>query len=165
MAKQVKEMTAVRLDPADRRKLKVLAKRLKLNEADLLRYAVKLVLEDFAPLSDHAKEGAELLAAFLDHPLEKLRWLDLDANRIDQIMHADLQNPKLRVDKDELGMLIAGYATPAYREWVTGINTGKDTVPFECTSARAFLHQKYVEPLRYGEEYEQQALEDKRRQK
>jgi Ribbon-helix-helix domain len=165
MAKQVKEMTAVRLDPADRRKLKVLAKRLKVNDADLLRYAVKLVLEDFAPLSDHAKEGAELLSAFLDHPLEKLRWLDLDANRIDQIMHADLQNPKLRVDKDELGMLISGYATPAYREWCAAVASGKQSLPFETTGARTFLFQKYVEPLRYGEEFEKEELQAKRRQK
>ncbi len=165
MAKQVKEMTAVRLDPADRRRLKVLAKRLKLNEADLLRYAVKLVLEDFAPLSDHAKEGAELLPAFLDHTVEKLRWLDLDTNRIDQIMHADLQNPKLRVDRDELGMLVSGYATPAYREWCAYVGSVPNSVPLDCTSPRMFLHEKYVEPLRYGEAMEEQELQDKRRQK
>ncbi len=165
MAKQVKEMTAVRLDPTDRRKLKVLAKRLKLNEADLLRYAVKLVLEDFAPVSDHVKEGAELLPAFLDHPLEKLRWLDLDANRIDQIMHADLQNPKLRVEKDDLVMLISGYLTPAYRDWLMAVGSGEQSLPFECSGARTFLYQKYVEPLRMTEEYEEQELQHKRLQK
>jgi hypothetical protein len=162
MAKQVKEMAAVRIDPSDRRQLKVLAKRLGVNEADLLRYAIKLVLEDFGPLSDHAKEGAELLPAFLDHPLEKLRWLDLDATRIDAIMHVKLQNPELRVAKDDVGMLVSGYATPEYREWSASMKLGTNAAPFESSSARIFLNEKYVVPLRFKDEIELRALRSKR---
>lgn len=97
--------------------------------------------------------------------MEKLRWLDLDTNRIDQIMYADLQDPKLRVDKDELGMLISGRATPAYMEWFAYVGCVPNSVPLDCTSPRMFLHEKYVEPLRHGRAIQEWELQDKRRQK
>src|SRR3990172_10659624 len=109
MAKETKEMVAVRLDPADRRRLKTIAKRLGASESDFLRYAIKAALEDFAPLTDQSKEGAELLSAFVDHADEKSRWLGLDRSKLDSILHGDLEDESLRVAAEDLDVLLRGH--------------------------------------------------------
>jgi len=57
MAKEAKEMVAVRLQPSARRKIKALASRLKANESDILRFAIEVALEELSPLCDPVLEG------------------------------------------------------------------------------------------------------------
>ena len=148
MPKKAKEMIAVRLDPSDRRLLKALVRRLGVSESELLRYAIKTALADFAPLSDPAREGGELINAFLQHPLEKLRWLGLDENRLDEILHGDLQDESLRVAREDLEVLLTGRAAKGYAQWWGAMVKGETMPESFMTTPSAYLHHKYVEPLR-----------------
>jgi hypothetical protein len=148
MAKDVKEMVAVRLDPVDRRLLKALSRRLRVSESEFLRYAIKTALGDFAPLSDQAKEGAALLPAFLQHPAEKSRFLGLDAKRLDQILNADLEDESLRVSLEDLELLVRGNGGKGYAQWFAAMVTGKAKPQLFMTTASSYLQEKYVEPLR-----------------
>jgi predicted DNA-binding protein len=163
MAKETKEMVAVRLDPADRRRLKAIAKRLGVSESDFLRYSIKTALEDFAPLTDQAKEGQELLAAFVDHPDEKSRWLGLDRAKLDEILHGDLENEHLRVDAEDLEVLLRGPGGKGFHEWQMAIAKGEKQVPFSVYGPATYLKDKYVENLRALEYIEREQEEERRK--
>src|SRR5688572_16685454 len=132
MAKETKEMVAVRLDPADRRRLKAIAKRLEVSESDFLRYAIKTALEDFAPLTDQSNEGAELLAAFVDHSDDKSRWLGLDRAKLDSILHGDLENEGLRVAAEDVEVLLRGHGGKEFHDWQMAIAKGEKKLPFSA---------------------------------
>lgn len=148
MAKDVKEMVAVRLDPADRRLLKALCRRLRVSESELLRYAIKATLEDFESLSDQAKKGAALLPAFLQNPAGKSRFLGLDAKRLDEILHTNLEDESLRVSSEDLELLVRGNGGNDYAQWFAAMVIGKAKPEVFMTTASSYLQQKYVEPLR-----------------
>lgn len=157
MAKESKEMVAVRLDPADRRRLKAVVQRLGVSESDFLRYAIKAALEDFAPLTDQSNEGAELLSAFVDHADEKSRWLGLDREKLDSILHGDLEDEALRVEAEDLDVLLRGHGGKGFYEWQKGIASGTTVLPFFASGPTTYLKDKYVERLRYGKEADEEA--------
>lgn len=157
MAKEVKEIVAVRLEPTDRRRLKAIAARLRVNEAEVMRYAIKAALEDFAPLTDLSKEGAELLSAFVDHADEKARWLGLDREKLDSILHGDLENEALRVEAEDLDVLLRGHGGKGYYEWQKGIASGATVLPFFAAGPTTYLKDKYVEAVRYGKLADEEA--------
>jgi len=163
MAKEAKEMVAVRLDPADRRKAKVIADRLGVSESDLLRYAIKVALEDFSPLTDGAKEGAELFEAFLQHGPEKARWLDLDTDKLDRILHDDLQNEDLRVGREDMRIAMGASGGTGYHDWLMKYISGELKPWVRELPTSTYLHQKYVEPLRIEAQIEEH-LENERRE-
>jgi hypothetical protein len=149
MAKEVKEMVAVRLEPTDRRRLKAITARLQISESDFLRYAIKVSLEEFAPLVDPAKEGAQLLEAFLEHTNEKSGWLDLDRAKLDGILHGDLEDERLRVAEEDIELLLKGRVGRGYHQWLTDNATSMRTPPAFFLTPFVYLREKYVEQQRY----------------
>lgn len=145
MAKETKEMVAVRLDPAARRKIKVLAERLKVNESNILRYAIDVALEELSPLCDPVKEGVELLPAFVEHGAELLRALDLDIGKLDDILHGDLEDERNRMPRDEMRMMLGVGQTPGYVEWFSKVASGEEKPPFDQLSPKVYLRNKYPE--------------------
>lgn len=148
MARETKEMVAVRLDPAARRKIKVLAERLKVNDSDILRYAIRAALEELAPLCDPVKEGVELLPAFLEHGPELMRALDFDILKLDDILHGDLEDERKRMPRDEMRMMLGGGQTAGYVEWFTKVAAGELKAPLDQMSPKVYLRDKYPESSR-----------------
>jgi len=147
MARDPKEMVAVRLDPADRKRLKVVAERLEVNDSDLLRYAVKLMLADFAPLTDQALEGAEVLGAFIEHGPEKARWLDLDVEKLDRILHENLEDEGLRVSRDDIALALGGSQSRGYVDWFVDVTTHNRMPRRHILLPGMYLFEKYLEPI------------------
>ncbi len=112
--------------------------------------SIKTAVQDFAPLKDQAKEGAELLSAFLQHPAEKSRLLGLDAKRLDEILNADLEDESLRVSSEHLELLVQGRLSKDYIEWYGSIVGGESKTEGFMATPSSFLQHKYVEPLRYA---------------
>jgi hypothetical protein len=148
MARETKEMVAVRLDPSARRKIKVLAERLKASESDILRYAIDVALEELSPLCDPVKEGVELLPAFLEHGAELMRALDLDIGKLDDILHGDLEDERNRVPREDMRMMLGGGQTPGYVEWFTKVASGELRAPLDQMSPEVYLRDKYPESSR-----------------
>ena len=148
MAKKPKEMIALRLDPIDRRKIKAFSGRLAVTESDLIRYAIKRVLAELSPLGDQTLEGAELLPAFLGHGPEMTRWLDLSEDKLDTVLHRDLENESLRVSKEDLRMVLTNGQTTGYVNWWAAIIQGKKKPRTEIFTPQVYLDEKYVAPVR-----------------
>ena len=148
MAKKPKEMIALRLDPIDRRKIKAFSSRLAVTESDLIRYAIKRVLAELSPLGDQTLEGAELLPAFLGHGLEMTRWLDLSEDKLDTVLHKDLEDKSLRVSKEDLRVVLTNGQTTGYVEWWAAIIEGKKKPRNEIFTPQVYLDEKYVAPIR-----------------
>ncbi len=148
MTKKPKEMIALRLDPIDRRKIKASSRRLGVTESDLIRYAIKRVVDELSPLSDQALEGVELLPAFLGHGPQMARWLDLGEDKLDAILHGDLENESLRVSKEDLRMVLTNSQSKGYVEWWTAIIQGKKKPRTEIFTPQVYLDEKYVAPIR-----------------
>jgi hypothetical protein len=147
MTKEVKEIVAVRLEPSERRRLKAIAARLRVSETELMRYAIKAALDEFAPLTDQSQEGAELLPVFLQNPGLKTRLLGLDAEKIDSILHADLENEQLRVSAEDIAALVDGHVGKGYTEWLVALSTTKRLASSRLLTPSAYLREKYVEPV------------------
>lgn len=148
MTKKPKEMIALRLDPIDRRKIKASSRRLAVTESDLIRYAIKRVLDELSPLSDQALEGAELLPAFLGHGPQMACWLDLSEDKLDAILHGDLEDESLRVSKEDLRSVLTNSQTKGYVEWWTAVIQGKKKPRTEVLTPQVYLDEKYVAPIR-----------------
>ncbi len=160
--KKPMEMTAVRLDPVDRKRVKAFAGRLGVREADLMRYAIKLVLQELSPLSDQACEGAELIEPFLVRGPYMARWLELDERRLDAILHTDLEDEGLRVSAEDMRMIITGGYSRACSEWQRDIEEGKATAPLTALTQWAYLYEKYVAPIVGGKLAEEAHLQAQR---
>lgn len=160
MAREAKEMVAVRLDPAARRKIKVLADRLKVNESEILRYAIDVTLEKLSPLCDLVREGAELVSAFVEHGLELGRAFDLDVARLDAILNGDLEDESKRVSREDIRMILGGNVTDGYVEWLQKLGSGELKPSAWQMSPSAYLHEKYVLPTETDRKWEEHVGRD-----
>ena len=161
MAKEAKEMAAVRLEPAARRKIKVLAARLRVRESDVIRYAIEGALAELHLLCDQSLEGRDLVAAFVERGSELGRLLDLDVPKLSAILNEDLVDESKRVPREDVAMLLGGRQTKDYVDWLVRVSTGKDTPPTECLEPKTYLKAKYPD-LRVEEAIEEHLEEQDR---
>jgi Arc/MetJ-type ribon-helix-helix transcriptional regulator len=144
MARKPKEMAAVRLDPGDRRKIKALADRLQVNESDVIRYAIKQALDDLAALTDRAKHGSELFPAFIEHGPDKARYLGVDADKLDDILHSQLQSEVQRVPRTEMDMVLTGMPSQSSVEWYAAVTKGETKPMANHLTPWSYLREKYI---------------------
>jgi hypothetical protein len=92
---------SLRLSDADIRRLKAVSGRLGVRESDLLRFAIRTLLNQLAPLADTHLRGRDLVPMLLDHGAEIVREFGLDLYDLaslvndgavgdDQVSRADL---------------------------------------------------------------------------
>ncbi len=144
-----KAAVSVRIGAADVNKLKAIAKRLGVRDSDVFRYAVKSSLEQLEPLVDPAVAGRHLLPLFVEAGPRLLRFFDLDAARLAEIVNSGVQDPETLVAPEDLTLLsMAGlqqsYALVKLSELLdrtTQIPPEKDGL---VDILREYLYEKYV---------------------
>src|SRR5262245_40386093 len=144
-----KAAVSVRLGYADVLKLKGIAKRLGVRDSDVFRYAVKNSLEQLGPLVDPAVAGRHLLPVFVEAGPRLLRFFELDAARLAEIVNSGVQDPETLVAPEDLTLLsMAGvqqsYALVKLSELLdqsTQIPPEKDGL---VNILREYLYEKYV---------------------
>ncbi len=97
---------SVRLSDTDHRRMKDIARRLGVKEADLFRFIIKNSLNRLLPFQDADIRGADLIPALLDCGQELTRYLDLDSDQLDHIVNDGLLEPGKKVDKADLDVLV-----------------------------------------------------------
>jgi Arc/MetJ-type ribon-helix-helix transcriptional regulator len=137
-------MVAVRLDHADRRKIRALADRLRVNESDVIRYAIKQALDELAPLADGSKRGSDLFPAFIEHGPEKAQGFGLDTDKLDSILHARLRDESKRVPKADIAMVLTGRQTLTAVEWYAAVSKGETRPMANHLTPWSYLREKYV---------------------
>jgi hypothetical protein len=103
--KSRKSAVSVRIGAADVRNLKAIAKRLGVRDSDVFRYAVKNSLEQLGPLVDPTIQGRHLLPVFVEAGPSLLRYFDLDAARLVEIVNAGVKDAEAVVAPEDLSLL------------------------------------------------------------
>src|SRR5262245_40885656 len=82
-----KQAVSIRMTAADVRNVKRLAKRFGVRDSAIIRFAVKVMLRRLAPLHDPQVRGRSLVPVFVESGNEIFRFFELDAMRLDSIIH------------------------------------------------------------------------------
>lgn len=163
MAKEAKEMAAVRLSPTVRRQVKALAARLQASESDVLRFAIESTITELAPLCDPVLEGTDLVAALSERGPELGRALDLDVSTLEKILNGDLEDESKRVPRDVVALLLGGQQSKDYFEWLIRVSNGKEQPSFLQLSPRVYLQSRFPDPREFQSAEEQWEHEERQR--
>jgi hypothetical protein len=99
-----KQAVSIRMNAADIRNVKKLAKRLGVRDSDVIRFAVKVMLGKLAPLYDPHVTGRKLVPVFVESGTDIFRHFELDAVRLDTIIN-DGADAESRVDQDDVQLI------------------------------------------------------------
>src|SRR5262245_37832492 len=108
-----KQAVSIRMNAADIRSVKRLAKRLGVRDSDVIRFAVKVMLGRLAPLHDPQVRGKSLVPVFVETGADIFRHFELDAARLDAIINegADLES---RVEHDDIQLIAMSGVQQSY---------------------------------------------------
>jgi hypothetical protein len=151
VADRRKQAVSIRLGEADVRNIKRVAQRLGVRDSDIIRYAIKSMLNRIAPLCDDAIRGRNLVPVLVESGDELIRYFELDAYRLDTIIN-EHAGAATRVDRDDIAMLAMSGLREQYL--VMRMQDGTVVPPHEAVSPgrslRNYLYDKYV--YRYDEQ-------------
>jgi hypothetical protein len=144
-----KAAVSVRIGAADVLKLKAIARRLGARDSDVFRYAVKNSLEQLAPLVDPAVSGRHLLPVFVEAGPRLLRFFELDAGRLAEIVNSGVQDAEALVAPEDLTLLSMAGVQQSYAlvklsellDQTAQIPPEKDGL---VDVLREYLYEKYV---------------------
>ena len=143
-----KQAVSIRLSSADVRKMKVLAKRLGVRDSDVLRFALKTVLNRLAGLCDPEVRGSGLLPTVVEAGAEFVRYFELDAARLDGIINAGADAAE-RVSHDDIALMSMTGSQPEVamlrlrRSAPDGVRVVTGT-PDSVDALRHHLYEKYL---------------------
>lgn len=140
-----KQLVSVRLNGADLSRIKQIALRLHVRESDVIRFAIKSMLNKLAPLHDGLLTGSELLPAFIELGAELTDYFELDAAQLDAIINSNVHSAHKRVDAGDIALL-AMLSLPEHYLYVRLRELSK--LPVEVMgvtmSLRQYLYEKYT---------------------
>jgi len=104
---------SLRLSDADIRRIKAVSGRLGVRESDLLRFAIRTLLNQLSPLADPAVRGRELVPMLLEHGAEIVREFGLDHHALAALVNEGVvgDDQVSRADLTALMLLANGAAT------------------------------------------------------
>jgi len=139
-----KQAVSIRLGDGDVRNIKRVAQRLGVRDSDIIRYAVKSMLNRISPLCDDGIRGRNLVPVLVESGDELIRYFELDAYRLDSIIN-DRAGADSRVDRDDIALLAMSGLREQYLFMRQHEGAG---VPEEAAvpvrSLRTYLYDKYV---------------------
>ncbi len=143
MVDQRKQAVSIRLGEGDVRNIKRMAQRLGVRDSDIIRFAVKSMLNRIAPLCDDAIRGRNLVPVLVESGDELIRYFELDAYRLDSIIN-EQAGATTRVDRDDIALLAMSGLREQYlvMRMQDGSVVPQDAIPGR--SLRNYLYDKYV---------------------
>jgi len=149
-----KQAVSIRMNAADIRNIKKLAKRLGVKDSDIVRFAVKVMLGKLAPLYDPHATGRRLVPVFVESGTDIFRHFELDAVRLDTIIN-DGADAASRVDHDDVHLIAMSGIQQSYAKLrLTSLggpvrngsaaSAAKPAEDDEHGSLRRYLYEKYV---------------------
>ena len=139
-----KQAVSIRLGESDLRNIKRMAKRLRVRDSDIIRFAIKSMLSRNAPLCDEAIRGRNLVPVLVESGDELIRHFELDAYRLEGIIneHAD---EDAKVHRDDIALLAMSGLREQYLVMRLKDGNGAPAEPSsQQHSLRAYLYDKYV---------------------
>lgn len=96
---------SVRLSESERRKIKLMAERLRVRKSDVVRYAIKTALTHLSAFHDPSICGTALLPTMIEYCNELNRHFDLDADKLDSLINENMGDNKIRVARNDIELL------------------------------------------------------------
>src|SRR5580658_9678769 len=104
MSDRRKQAISLRINASDLRKVKKLAERLGTHDSDVVRFALKIMLERLGPLCDQNVRGRALVPVIVEAGRDILHHFDLDFARLEEIVNSGV-NKDQAVESDDLQLL------------------------------------------------------------
>ena len=105
MAVKKKQVVSVRLEPADIRRTKTIAKRLQASESEVVRFALRQLFKRLGPLHNGVAHGLHLLPLFLEYGTELIEHFNVDATQVEQILNRGVRSSEEAVDSNDVALL------------------------------------------------------------
>jgi hypothetical protein len=141
-----KQAVSIRMSRSDVRNIKRLAERLGARDSDVIRFAIKLMLSQLAPLQDPSVGGRSLVPVFLESGPELMRHFELDAPRLASILNDGVQADR-QVEPDDIQLLAMSALQRTYLKLRPGSNGnahGSTGAGAPEQSLREYLYDKYL---------------------
>lgn len=144
MVDQRKQAVSIRLGAGDIRNIKRIAERLGVRDSDIIRFAIKSMLNRVGPLCDPGISGRNLVPVLVESGDELIRHFELDAYRLDGIINEGV-DPQRQVERDDIALL----AMNGLREQYLVMRMKEDSSSYSDSasqdhSLRRYLYDKYV---------------------
>lgn len=138
-----KKGISVRMNVDDLEKLKRIAGRLSARDSDVIRYAVKSMLQRLDPLARDDSNNCDLLPVFIEHGAELSKAFDLSADSLEQLFDATSDDCVLTRKDIELLTMSGGsddYRQMKVQEAVDPDGNAKDYSQL----LKEYLYEKYL---------------------
>jgi DNA-binding MltR family transcriptional regulator len=110
-----KQAISLRISAADLRKVKKLAERLGARDSDVVRFALKSMLERLGPLCDQEVRGRALVPVIVEAGRDILHHFDLDFARLEEIVNSGADKDQ-EVEPEDLQLLAAAGIQQTYAQ-------------------------------------------------
>ena len=139
---------SMKLCQSDVERVRTIARRLRVRESDIIRFALRLAFTKLAPLHDKNARGRDLIPVFLECGPELAYHFDLDSRTLESIVNGDLDDPRKKVDVNDIEILAVSHMMPGYHfetklKGLPQIKT--DRLDFSGP-LQQYLHDKYIGP-------------------
>jgi len=148
MSESKKHLVSIQLCQSDLERVRAIARRLRVRESEVIRFALRLAFSKLAPLHEQKAYGRDLVPIFLECGPELAYHFDLDARTLDAIINGDLEDPQKRVDPKDIEILAVSHMMPSYH-----LHTQLKGLPqlaagrLDLSGAlQQYLYEKYIEP-------------------
>ena len=139
-----KQAVSIRLGAGDLRNIKRMAQRLGVRDSDIMRFAIKSMLNRNSPLCDEAIRGRNLVPVLVEFGDELIRYFELDAYRLDSIINEQTAEDS-RVERDDIALLAMSGLREQYLMMRMKESNGAPGGPAgQGHSLRGYLYDKYV---------------------
>jgi hypothetical protein len=115
MSDRRKQAISLRISAADLRKVKKLAERLGARDSDVVRFALKIMLERLAPLCDQNVRGRALVPVIIEAGRDILHHFDLDFDRLQAIVNSGADKNQ-EVEPEDVRLLAAASIQQTYAQ-------------------------------------------------
>ena len=110
-----KQAISLRISAADHRQVKKLAERLGSRDSDVVRFALKIMLERLGPLCDQKVRGRALVPVIVEAGRDILHHFDLDIARLEEIVNSGADKDQ-EVEPEDLQLLAAAGIQQTYAQ-------------------------------------------------
>ena len=140
-----KQIVSVRVATGDLEKVKHIARRLRVREADVFRFAIKATLARLGPLHDRACVGVDVMPVFAEHGEDIVSYFELDEERLHQVINLGAEVTDKEVSRDDLSLLALAAMPDSYnaRRQMDRLRRHLDPAD-PALSLREYLYRKYV---------------------
>ncbi|WP_200345708.1 hypothetical protein [Halochromatium glycolicum] len=148
-----KKIVSLRLNVGDLDKVKRVARRLRVRDSAVLRFAIKEMLRRLGPLCDEMAEGVDLMPLFIEMGEGLTSHFELDQARLERVINGNLSDFAKRVDPDDIALISMGEMPTAHTILRLRELCGRPVTATDAPAeVRNYLYDKYINGLPEGDD-------------